>query len=377
MSRRLRVGVLFGGRSVEHEVSLISARSVMEAIDPDRFEVVPIGITRAGRWLPPAPGRDPLALLAGAARNALPGGEPPAVPAGLPGWGVSQSATGAPAAPAKVDVVFPLVHGIFGEDGTMQGLLEIAGLPYVGSGVLGSALGMDKDVARTLFAAAGLPIVPAVCIRAPEWAHDPAGAMSRALAVTGLPCFVKPAGSGSSVGVSKVRDAAGLAPAITYALRYDRKALVERGVDAREIEIAVLGNDAPEASVPGEIVPCREFYDYEAKYLAESELIVPAAIPPATLGEMRRIALAAFRALDLAGMARVDFFLDRKSGALYLNEVNTIPGFTPVSMYPRLWEATGVPYRALISRLIDLALERHAARAALETSFSPARAEAR
>jgi D-alanine-D-alanine ligase len=371
MTRRLRVGVLFGGRSVEHDVSLVSARSVMAAIDPERFEVVPIGITRGGKWLPPARGRDPLALLAESAGTGSGRLEAEGVPAGLPVPAEREDLAGPDASTGRLDIVFPLVHGIYGEDGTMQGLLEMADLPYVGSGVLGSAVGMDKEIAKILFTAAGLTVVPGEAVRQAGWTADRSGTLARLSGRYGWPCFVKPAGSGSSVGVSKVRAAADLPAALDLAFRYDRKVLVEQAVDAREIEVAVLGNDAPEASVCGEIVPCHEFYDYDAKYHSESTLLVPAPLPDETAAGIRAAALAAFRALDLSGLARVDFFLDRTSGRYYLNEVNTLPGFTPVSMYPRLWEASGLAYRDLISRLIDLGLERHLLRRALDTTFIP------
>jgi D-alanine-D-alanine ligase len=375
VNRRLRVGVIFGGRSVEHEVSLMSARSVMAAIDEKRFEVVPIGVTRDGCWLTAG---DPLRLLSsgagaagepiesGAVRPALPGLNPP-----WSGTAGGQAVAGPSdeSVPPQLDVVFPLVHGIYGEDGTLQGLLEIADVAYVGAGVLASALGMDKDLARRLFQERGLPVVPWRAIRRREWLRRGADFESNVTDEIGLPCFVKPSGSGSSVGVSKVRTASDLADAVEKAFEYDLKVLVERAINAREIEVAVLGNDEPAASVPGEIIPCHEFYDYEAKYLEESELLIPAPLEPAEAEEARRVALEVFRALDMSGLARVDFFLDRDSGKLVVNEVNSLPGFTPVSMYPKLWEASGIPYRELISRLIDLALERHRSRTAIKTTY--------
>jgi len=380
MSRRMRVGVIFGGRSVEHEISLISARSVMGAINPERFEVVPIGVTKDGRWLTSG---DPLRLLqqdtrgegAGRAgvRPMLPGlsgsqSVKPASPRAASSAGSEEGASGS----GSLDVVFPLVHGIYGEDGTLQGLLEMADLPYVGAGVLGSALGMDKDVSRRLFAHHGLPVVATRRIGRNEWSREgPSFWQSTIVSEIGFPCFVKPAGSGSSVGVSKVASAAALMSAVEMAFEYDRKVLVERAVEAREIEVAVLGNDDPAASVPGEVVPCGEFYDYQAKYLKESQLLVPAPLEAAKAEEARRLALEAFRALELAGMARVDLFLDRANGQFYINEINTLPGFTPVSMYPRLWEASGLSYRDLVSRLISLALERYNQHKLLKTSYSP------
>lgn len=356
---RRRVAILFGGRSAEHEVSVVSARSVLEALDPERYEAIPIGVTKQGRWV------------------LLPGG-PPALaegaPPGLPG--VAEQAEGEVAldqrpgshalvAPdgsrTEIDVVFTVMHGPHGEDGSIQGFLEIAGVPYVGSGVLASALGMDKAVQKVLFAAAGIPVVPHEAVHEREWEDDPEATQARAEHL-GYPLFVKPAGLGSSVGISKVADAAGLRGALESAFRYGRKAVLERSVEgARELEVAVLGNDEPVASVAGEIVPRGHgFYDYEAKYLDGdgAELIVPAEIEPETLEEIRRMAVAAFRAIDASGMARVDFFLTAEGGLL-LNEVNTIPGFTTISMYPKLWDASGVPYPELVDRLIELALERH------------------
>lgn len=383
MSRRTRVGIVFGGRSVEHEVSLISARSVMAAIDPERFEAVPIGVTKEGRWLI---GGDPMRELtraaeatrgrAAAVRGESPSDDPPVgirpMLPGLSEGGRQPARAGSAPDSEPLDVIFPLVHGISGEDGTLQGLLEMADLPYVGAGVLGSSVGMDKDVSRRLFVHQGLPAVETICLRRSEWEGADRPAIARRVhEVVGWPCFVKPAGSGSSVGVSKVRTESELAAALDLAFQYDLKALVERAVNAREIEVAVLGNVEPVASVPGEIVPAHEFYDYESKYLTESKLLVPAPLEPAQAAEARRLAIEAFRVLDLAGMARVDLFLDRETGRFYLNEINTLPGFTPVSMYPRLWEATGLPYRELITRLIALALERRAERRALRTSYTP------
>jgi D-alanine-D-alanine ligase len=358
---RTRVVILFGGRSAEHEISCISARSVMDALDPDRYEVVPIGVTKQGRW------------------ELMPGG-PPALPAGEevgrlpsvdPASGVEVSLDQDPGARAlvaedgsrtEIDVVFPVMHGPFGEDVSIQGFLEMAGVPYVGAGVLGSAVGMDKVVQKVLFAAAGIPIVAYEVILEREWEEEPEAIEARA-AHLGYPLFAKPAALGSSVGVAKVHDPDELRPAIEESFRFGRKALLEAAVEgAREIECAILGNDDPVASVAGEIVPTRhEFYSYEAKYLDEegSELLIPAPIPPETLEEVQRLSVAAFRAIDCAGMARVDFFLTPE-GRVLVNEVNTIPGFTQISMYPKLWEASGLPYPRLIDRLVELAVERHA-----------------
>jgi D-alanine-D-alanine ligase len=355
---KVRVLLVFGGRSAEHEVSVVSAHSVTVALDPERYDVVTVGIDKEGRWhlLPGPP-----ALPEGAA------GELPAVPGGA---GSEVALAGEPGGHELVtqegerrafDVVFPVLHGSFGEDGTIQGLLDLAGIPYVGAGVLASAVGMDKAVQKVLFRAAGLEVTPHVVIHEREWRDDPE-AVEAAAADLGYPVFVKPAALGSSVGVTKVHEAEYLAPAVEAALRHGRKVLVERSMEgARELEISVLGNDDPVASVAGEIVPKgHEFYDYEAKYLDEdgAQLLIPADIPPETLEEAQRMAVAAFRAIDAAGMARVDLFLV-PPGRLVVNEINTIPGFTTISMYPKLWEASGLPYRELVDRLIELALERH------------------
>ncbi|PZN07810.1 MAG: D-alanine--D-alanine ligase A [Bacillota bacterium] len=366
--RRLRVGILFGGRSGEHEVSLMSARSVFRAIDRQRFEPVPIGITRSGQWILP---HDAEALL-GAGRGVEPAdGEPLAV---VPGPGGRRllvlAAGGAGRWLEPLDVVFPVLHGTYGEDGTVQGLLELLDVPYVGAGVMASAVGMDKAVMKELFRARGLPVVPFVVVTATRWRREPAAVIEGIEGTLGYPCFTKPANLGSSVAIRKCRDRRQLADGLEEALAYDRKAVVERGVDARELEISVLGNDEPMASLPGEIRPRAEFYTYEAKYTeGGAELIVPAPVPPRVVEAMQRLAIAAFQAVDAAGMARVDFFLERATGRLLVNEINTIPGFTAYSMYPRLWEAAGLPYRDLITRLIELALERHGERARLRTTY--------
>jgi D-alanine-D-alanine ligase len=358
MTRR-RVAVLFGGRSAEHEVSCISARSVIDALDPERHEVIPIGITREGRWhrlagppaLPSETGRMP----------EITDGSGTAVE--LSTEGVSTEIVAVDGSRESIDVVFPVLHGPYGEDGTVQGFLELAGVPYVGAGVLGSALGMHKDVQKRLFAAAGLPVGPYESVREPAWADDPETVEAAAEAL-GYPLFTKPASLGSSVGVSKVHEVGALADGLTEAFRYARDALVEKAaVGAREIECAVLGNDDPVASVAGEIVPeGHEFYDYEAKYLNEhgAQLLIPADLKPGVADDVQRLAVAAFVAIRSAGMARVDFFLLGED-ELWLNEVNTIPGFTSISMYPRLWEASGLPYGQLVERLLDLAVERHEA----------------
>jgi D-alanine-D-alanine ligase len=357
-----RVVILFGGRSAEHEVSVVSARSVLAALDPERYEAIPVGVTRQGRWVP-LPGGPP-ALAAGSTAPALPG-----VADDAEGEVAMDQRPGAHALLApdgsrtEIDVVFPVMHGPHGEDGSIQGFLEMAGVPYVGSGVLASAVGMDKAVQKVLFAAAGIPVVPHEVVHERDWEEDPEAVEARAEHL-GYPLFAKPAALGSSVGITKVAEAAGLRGALEEAFGFGRKAVLERSVEgARELEVAVLGNDEPVASVAGEIVPSgHAFYDYDAKYLDEhgAELIVPAELDRRTLEEIRRLAVAAFRAIDGAGMARVDFFLTAEGGLL-LNEINTIPGFTSISMYPKLWEASGVPYPALVDRLIELALERHEA----------------
>jgi len=365
---KIRVGVIFGGRSGEHEVSLVSAQSIMSAIDRDKYDVVPIGITREGRWLTTG---EPMQQLRAALDktppaltppNPLPEATNPQTRELIPGT----REAGIPA----LDVVFPVLHGPYGEDGTMQGLLELANLPYVGSGVLGSALGMDKAAMKAIFRDAGLPTVGAIVVLRREWEADPKGVATRAAREIGYPCFVKPANMGSSVGIAKVHQPGELAEAMATACAYDRKVLIEVAVEAREIECSVLGNDAPIASILGEIVPKREFYDYAAKYGDEdTELIIPAPLPPEITAAIREMAVRAFRVLDCAGMARVDFFLDKRTNEIYVNELNTIPGFTPISMYPKLWAASGIPYPELIDRLIELALERFADKQRTRTSI--------
>jgi D-alanine-D-alanine ligase len=370
--RKLRVGIVFGGRSGEHQISLQSARSIVDAIDRDRYDVTLIGIDTGGRWhvltearfhevtggvLPRLDGIDAEVLL-------------PAAP--LEGALVSLSAD--PATTTHLDVVFPALHGTFGEDGCIQGLLELAGIAYVGSGVLGSALGMDKVVQKRLLQAAGLPVVPFLAATRADLGTQP-DLISTWVRKLGLPVFVKPANMGSSVGVSKVSTLDQLDAAVRDALEYDNKILVEEGIDAREIECAVLGNDDPEVSIAGEIRPNDRFYSYEAKYVDENgaTLLIPAPLSEGEAAHVRALAAQVFRELDCSGMARVDFLLDRKTGQIYVNELNSIPGFTSISMYPKLWEASGVSYTDLISRLIDLAIERRDAKKRLRTAYaSPA-----
>jgi len=366
--KKLRVGVVFGGRSGEHEVSLAGAASVMAALDRSRFEIVPIGIDQTGRWLV---GGDPLrALGEAAAQRALTEGGPEAatkrelleraaaLDTGTALVKAQSSESLPPGLRDNLDVVLIMLHGPQGEDGTIQGLLELAGVPYTGAGVLASAVGMDKAAMKDIFRAHGLPIVDYLLVKRHEWRQDP-GAVERAVAERlGFPCFVKPANLGSSVGVSKVKAPEDLAPAIDFAAAHDRRILVERAVEAREVEVAVLGNDDPMASQPGEVCYAGEWYDYETKYgSGQTTFRVPAALSPETTERVRALAVRAFKAIDGAGMARVDFFVE-PDGNVLVNEINTIPGFTSTSAYPRLWEASGIPYPELIARLIHLALER-------------------
>lgn len=362
----------------------MSARNIMEALDKEKYEVVPIGITKQGRWLLTG---DPLKALtegveqAGGMPVALLGdptlkGLAPLAEPGAPALAAPAAPVPTPAGPAAGGdapaVFFPVLHGPFGEDGTIQGLLEMAGVPYVGCGVLASSVGMDKAVAKALFAQAGLRVVPAVTVLRGRWEQSPEAVIRQVEEQFPYPVFVKPANLGSSVGVSKARDRAGLEQALHEACRFDRKVLVERAVNAREIELAVLGNDDPFVSIPGEVIPGAEFYSYEDKYLDDkSRVRIPADLAPEQVREVQAMALAAYRALDAAGMARVDFFLDRDTGEFYINEVNTIPGFTRISMFPKLMEASGLPYPRLVDRLIELALERWRDRQRTQFTLGP------
>jgi len=386
MTKKLRVGILFGGRSGEHEVSLLSAASILQAIDRKKFDVVPIGITKDGHWVGAGDARGLLEGGESAGSRRLRAGDPETTPGakllheGIPTLLAPEPAEASVAltpgsdrpGAANLDVVFPVLHGTFGEDGTIQGLFELAGIAYVGSGVLGSAAGMDKDVMKRLFKQAGLPLVKHVTLLRAEWEKQPRKAIQQVEAALKYPLFVKPANLGSSVGISKAHDRSELGPALEMAAKYDRKLVVEQGVGgsgrggrsakARELEVGVLGNDDPKASVVGEIIPGKEFYDYEAKYLSEGSVpVIPAKLTKAETKQIREMAVAAFRACDLSGLARVDFLMEPDGKRrIFLNEVNTLPGFTQISMYPKLWEATGVGYRELITRLIELALERQA-----------------
>jgi D-alanine-D-alanine ligase len=347
--------VVFGGRSGEHDVSLASARAIMAALQKrGRHEVVPVGITREGRWISSG---EPMNELESRSKY-LPDGSGLDVPLSGPPASATEKL---PAGLGSVDVVFPVLHGPYGEDGTIQGMLELAGIPYVGSGVLGSAAGMDKPTMKKIFAHHGLPQVEWVALTRKQWEKDRENRIQEIESSLGYPCFVKPANLGSSVGIGKAEDEGELANALDAAARFDRRIIVEEGVDAREIEVSVLGNEDPEVSVPGEIVIKKEgFYDYEAKYVEGGmELLAPAPIPEEITEEIRRIARTAYEAIDAAGMARVDFFLERGTERLLLNEINTIPGFTPTSVYAELWATSGLPYEELLDRLIQLALERH------------------
>jgi D-alanine-D-alanine ligase len=384
--KRLRVGVLYGGRSGEHEVSLASAAAVIGALDRTRYEPVPIRIEKDGRWS--LAERPPTMVSAGevieqarldSARPSRAGREVHLVahPSENTILSIDRSREQADGGQAMVtglnlDVIFPVLHGPYGEDGTIQGLLELANVPYVGAGVLASAVGMDKGMMKVVFAAHGLPVCAYTVVRRSDWQANREAVAATLEAELGYPAFVKPANLGSSVGISKAKDRAGLVEAMDLAGSFDRRIIVEAAVpDAREIECAVLGNDDPEASVPGEVIPSREFYDYEAKYLDEgSKTVIPADLPPAIVEKVRQLSIDAFKSIDCAGMARVDFLLSRRDGAIFVNEVNTIPGFTTISMYSKMWQASGVSYAELLDRLLALAMERHAAKQQLRTSVT-------
>jgi D-alanine-D-alanine ligase len=370
---KIRIGVLFGGRSGEHEVSLMSARSVLEALDPQKYAVTQIGISHDGAWLVGADSQEagvlaalereetkalrPATLLPDPTRCGLYALQP------TPRGEILQEL-------ARLDVVFPVLHGTFGEDGSLQGLLELADVAYVGAGVLGSALGMDKGVFKDVMRANGIPVVASITILRSEIERDMSAVLERAIAVAGFPLFVKPANLGSSVGITKCRTRSDLVEGLMEAARYDRRILVERGINGREIELSVLGNDQPQVSEPGEVLPSREFYSYEAKYLdGTSGLLIPARLSAEQTRRLQDLALRAYRAIDCAGMARVDFLLDKDDGSLYLSEVNTIPGFTSISMYAKLWDASGLPYPALVDRLVALAIERKADRDRTERRY--------
>lgn len=348
MSQKIKVGLIFGGRSAEHEISLLSASAIHSNLEKAGFAVRSIYITRDGLWKTvPGPVRDPTQLARGRAFSFLP-------------WKEGESGR----VPA-VDIYFPVLHGPYGEDGTIQGLLEMAGVPYVGAGVLGSALAMDKASAKSVLRDRGFPVPPWIAVTETEWKAGQGRVHRRIRDGLPFPVFVKPSRLGSSVGITKVREAAGLGPALETAFRYDAKALVEKGIAGRELECSVLGNEAPEASLPGEIIPHREFYDYRDKYVeGKTRLLVPAPLSRRTTGRVRRLAVEAFRSLDGSGLARVDFFLERGTGRVFINELNTMPGFTEISMFPKLWAATGLPFPRLLARLVELGFERHRGRKA-------------
>jgi D-alanine-D-alanine ligase len=362
MKKKLHVAVIFGGRSGEHEVSLMSARSVLSVLNPEKYDVLQIGITHEGKWLT---GEDVIGKFESGKIKEL---EPVIVSPDPSEAGLyrlrSTQKTHKLEKLSDVDVYFPVLHGTFGEDGTIQGLFEMADAAYVGAGVVGSSVGMDKGVFKEVMRSIGVPVVDSILLLRAEIEKDMNAAIERAEKVSAYPIFTKPANLGSSVGVTKCRSRSDLQEGLMEAALYDRRVLVEHGVaDAREIEVSVLGNDDPRASVPGEILPSREFYSYEAKYIdGTSGLLIPADLPPETTARIQELAVRAFKAVDAAGMARVDFLLDKDSGQVYLNELNTIPGFTKISMYPKLWEASGLPYAQLVDRLIELAMHRKAER---------------
>jgi len=378
VGEKLRVGVLFGGRSGEHEVSLMSAASVISALDREKYDLVLVGIDRQGRWhlLPPLPAQVNPVMLARALEKApvvvLAGDPQQPCLLGVPDRGDGVAAEGLDLVARQMDVVFPVLHGPYGEDGTVQGLLELAGIPYVGAGVLASALGMDKALMKVVFSAHGLPVAPFRVVLRSRWERAREAVAAELEEALGYPCFVKPANLGSSVGVARCLNREELSRAMDDAARYDRKLVVEKAVRCRELECSVLGNEEPVASVVGEIVPAREFYDYASKYLdPRTRLVIPAPVPEEVSRQVQDLAIRAFCAIDCAGMARVDFFWDQDTGQVLVNEINTIPGFTAVSMYPKLWEASGLPYSRLLDRLIELARERHRDMSRRLTSYVP------
>ncbi|MGD8804247.1 MAG: D-alanine--D-alanine ligase family protein [Chloroflexota bacterium] len=366
--RRIRIGLIFGGRSGEHEVSLMSARSVRAALDPGKYDIVMIGITKSGRWIT---GDVAAALESGDLENSpsatlLPDPES----SKLMELQLEASQPAKLSVVAELDVVFPVLHGPYGEDGTVQGLLELAGIPYVGAGVVGSATGMDKAIFKAVMMAHGIPILPWKLVLASEWREQPNQILNSIEQALSYPVFTKPANLGSSVGIRRCENRRELQAGLNEAAAFDRRLIVEQGINGRELEVSVLGNDQPVASVVGEIKPRRTFYDYVAKYVSDdSELMIPAEISPELSSNIRDMAIRAFRAIDCAGLARADFLLDKDDGSLYINELNTIPGFTRISMYPKLWEASGLSYSQLLDRLVELALERSAEKAKLLTTY--------
>jgi len=364
--KKITVALLFGGKSGEHEVSLRSAASILKALDREKYEVIPIGITKEGQW------RSDPKFLEAAFPDILSNGRTVLLPPDPLDNSLIQVLSDAKAIgnQIRIDVVFPALHGTYGEDGTIQGLLDMANLPYVGAGVLGSSVGMDKDVMKRLLQHAGLPIVDFRVVLDHHWSAKKQSVRSAIENQIGYPCFVKPANLGSSVGISKVKNATALDSAMDLAAQYDRKIIIEKGLDVREIECSILGNDDPLASLPGEIVPSHEFYDYEAKYLDESSrLLIPAPLEESQTRAVQELAIRTFLVTECSGLARVDFFVEKKTNLIYVNEINTLPGFTSISMYPKLWQATGLGYSELIDRLIQLAIERHQRRQAKKTTY--------
>lgn len=366
---KLKIGVLFGGRSGEHEVSLKSAASVMEALDKDKYNIIPIGISREGAWFT---GENVLEALSS---GSVPGENLPIAIIPDPNTGGFMYLSERKGSPGshfeKIDVVFPVLHGTYGEDGTVQGLLELAGIPYVGPGVLAASAGMDKIVMKMVLQQAGLPVGKYLYFLRKEWEKDKKKHLKKIKEELGYPCFIKPANLGSSVGISKADCEEELIKGVEEAALFDRRIIIEEAIPGKEIEVSVLGNDEPAASVPGEIVPSSDFYDYRAKYIDDrSELFIPARIGPALTSKAQELAVRTFKALDCSGMGRVDFFVDNKTQKIIVNEINTIPGFTQISMYPKLWEASGVPYGQLLDRLIKLALERFEERKELKTCYN-------
>jgi len=364
MKKKLRVGVIFGGRSAEHEVSLVSGQSVIKALDPKKYEIIPIGITKSGQW------------LIGKPLKALKSGQMKQVQIVLPPSDIKQHGLiniGKKEKSLAIDVFFPVLHGPYGEDGTIQGLLELSNIPYVGAGVLGSALGMDKVVQKQLFVQAKIPTPKFVFFKKSDWQKNHIKCRREIKKQIGFPCFVKPANLGSSVGISKAHTEKELVIALNLAFVYDQKVIVEKSIErSREIEMALLGNDEPKASGPGEVISSNEFYDYDAKYIdGRSKTIVPADLPLRVVNKLKVFAVKAFKVLECAGMARADFLVTKKNSKIYLNELNTIPGFTSISMYPKLWQASGLTYQALIDELIRLAILKHKEKSQLKTSYKP------
>lgn len=377
-NRKIKIGVIFGGQSGEHEVSLRSARSVMQALDQEKYEVVPIGIDKNGRWLTDNP---MAALTDGTPESHLAALLPDSKAAALMKWEVKDSQPTSLSAVTDLDVVFPVLHGTFGEDGTIQGLLELANIPYIGAGVVGSAVGMDKAIFKDVMTANGIPVLPWVLVTKGAWLKEATSIVDQIENKLPYPVFTKPANLGSSVGICKCEDRNALIGGLNEAAKYDRRIVIEQGINGRELEVSVMGNDNPVASVVGEIRPRRSFYDYVAKYMTEpgseedSELIIPANLAPETAERVRSLAIKAYQAIDCAGLGRVDLLMDRQTGKLYLNEINTIPGFTAISMYPKLWEASGISYSKLLDCLIEYALARHDEKRALNRSFDVSEAQ--